>query len=143
MNHASRFALFSALALAAAAQDQSAQEVVAADQAWAKAIMKMDYPALEKLLGEELVYTHSTGIIDTKRQYIDSLKSGLQKYNSVEHIEPKVQVHGNTAVLTSGLKMDTTTKGAQQVASFRVIHVWVKRGGSWQLVAHQTTRLPQ
>jgi ketosteroid isomerase-like protein len=143
MNHASRLALFSALALAAAAQDRTAREVVSADMGWAAAIMKMDYAALEKMLADELVYTHSTGLIDTKREYIDNLKTGVQKYNSVQHLDPKVQVYGTTAILTSGLKMDTTTRGTQQVASFRVIHVWVKRAGAWQLAAHQTTRLPQ
>jgi ketosteroid isomerase-like protein len=127
---------------AAAAMADSAADVLAADKGWATAIQKMDYPALEKMLAEELVYTHSSGLIDTKKQYIDNLKTGAQKYNQVEHVDPKVQVHGSTAVLTTGLKMDTTTKGVNQKAMFRLIHVWVKKGGTWQMVAHQTTRLP-
>ncbi len=127
---------------AAAALADSAADVLAADKSWATAIQKMDYPALEKMLAEELVYTHSSGLIDTKKQYIDNLKTGAQKYNQVDHVDPKVQVHGSTAVLTTGLKMDTTTKGVNQKAMFRLIHVWVKKGGTWQMVAHQTTRLP-
>lgn len=141
MNYTYRMAAILFLTAAAAWAD-SAADVLAADKSWATAIQKMDYPVLEKLLAEELVYTHSSGLVDTKKQYIDNLKSGAQKYNQVEHVDPKVQVHGSTAVLTTGLKMDTTTKGVNQKATFRLIHVWVKKGGTWQMVAHQTTRLP-
>lgn len=129
--------------MAASAWAQKADEIVTADKAWAAAVMKGDTAALEKLLDEDLVYTHSTGIVDTKKVYIDNLKSGAQQYHSVAHVDPKVQVFGNTAVLTSGLKMDTTSKGTRAQASFRVIHVWTRKGGSWKMVAHQTTRLPQ
>ncbi|MDX2180083.1 MAG: nuclear transport factor 2 family protein [Bryobacteraceae bacterium] len=127
---------------ALSAQDKKAAAIVAADKAWADAVTKTDTAALEKLLADDLVYTHSTGLIDTKRQYIDNLKSGAQQYHSVTHLDPKVQVYGDTAVLTSGLKMDTTSKGARQQSSFRLIHVWVKKPVGWQLIAHQTTRLP-
>lgn len=124
------------------AQSKTQDEVIAADKAWAAAIVGKDFAALEKLLADDLVYTHSTGIIDTKKAYIDSQKSGAQKYLSVDYDGPKVQAYANTAVLTSGLKMHTETRGNDQTASFRVIHVWVKKDGRWQMVAHQTTRLP-
>jgi len=124
------------------AQDKNAADILAADKAWADAVTKTDTAALEKLLADDLVYTHSTGVVDTKRQYIDNLKSGAQQYHSVTHLDPKVQVYGGTAVLTSGLKMDTTSKGARQQSSFRVIHVWTKKPAGWQMIAHQTTRLP-
>lgn len=130
------------VSLTLAAQSKQADEIVATDKAWAAAIMGKDFAALEKLLADELVYTHSTGIVDTKKAYIESQKSGVQKYLSVEHKDPEVRLYGNTAVLTSGLKMHTETRGMDQTASFRVIHVWVKQNGRWQLAAHQTTRLP-
>ena len=129
-------------AAASLAQSKGSAEIVAADKAWAKAITGKDFAALENLLADDLVYSHSTGVVDTKKSYIESQKSGVQKYISVDHTDPKVQLYGNTAVLTSGLKMHTETKGTEQTASFRVIHVWVKKDGRWQMVAHQTTRLP-
>ena len=129
-------------AAASLAQSKGSAEIIAADKAWAAAITTKDFAALEKLLADDLVYSHSTGVVDTKKSYIDSQKSGVQKYISVDHSDPKVQLYGNTAVLTSGLKMHTETKGTEQTASFRLIRVWAKKDGHWQLIAHQTTRLP-
>jgi len=131
------------LAIAAAlAQTGSGADIVAADKAWATAITKQDFAALERLLSDDLNYIHSTGVIDTKRSYIDSMKTGNQKYISAVHVDPKVKIYGATAVLTSGLHVESTTKGVASSNKLRLIHVWVKQGGRWQLVAHQTSRLP-
>src|SRR5262245_52458015 len=37
---------------------------------------KNDFAALERLLADDLVYTHSSAAVDTKAGYIDALKSG-------------------------------------------------------------------
>ncbi len=134
--------LSATLVAMAALAAENPSTIIDQDKAWAAAVMKSDVASLEKLLADDLVYTHSTGAIDTKKIYIDSIKSGVQKYISVEHLNPKVQVFENAAVLTTGLKMHTSRDGKEQTASFRLIHVWAKKGGQWQLVAHQTTKLP-
>ena len=37
---------------------------------------KNDFAALERLLADDLVYTHSSGAVDSKASYIESLRSG-------------------------------------------------------------------
>ena len=128
-----------ALACGAGVED----EVRKAESGWVAAVTKNDLSGLEKLLSPGLVYTHSTGIVDSKASYIESLRGGNQKYDSVTHEDMKVNVHGNVGVLTAKVRMTGKTKGAPFDNQLRVIHVWVKQpSGGWQLVAHQTTRLP-
>ena len=54
-----------------------------------------------------------------------------------------VRTYGNTAVLMATAQVETSQKGgAPSPAHLRFIHVWINRNGRWQLVAHQSLRLP-
>jgi ketosteroid isomerase-like protein len=55
----------------------------------------------------------------------------------------EVRTYGNAAVLTATAQIETSQKGAAaSPAHLRFIHVWINRSGRWQLVAHQSLRLP-
>lgn len=118
------------------------KEITQAETAWARAIEKADAAALDRILADDLVYAHSTGLVETKQEYVKSMQSGDQKYASVQPVNPNVRVYGDTAVVNSKVRMTGATKGQPFDSELLMIHVWVKRQGRWQLVAHQTTRLP-
>ncbi|MEK7753232.1 MAG: nuclear transport factor 2 family protein, partial [Acidobacteriota bacterium] len=80
-------------------------EVRAAERAWAKAITTNDAAALDKLLGDQLIYAHSTGIVDTKKDYIAKIASGRQKYEGVDHQSMIVKLYGNTVVVHARMHM--------------------------------------
>ncbi|MFN0086181.1 MAG: nuclear transport factor 2 family protein [Blastocatellia bacterium] len=118
------------------------QAVLKLEQQWVDALVKADAGALESLYHEELVYTHSSGSVDTKASYIESIRSGKSKYESIERDDIRVRLYGDTAIVTchSVIKVNKNTINA------RYIHVYVKQKGpkgGWRMVAHQTTRLPQ
>src|SRR5437762_2980936 len=54
-----------------------------AEKAWANAVMARDFIALDKILGDKLIYAHATGAIESKEQYLKRLRSGAQKYDSI------------------------------------------------------------
>jgi ketosteroid isomerase-like protein len=124
------------------AQKGLADEVKQAEQKWIAAVTSKDKSALEAILAKELVYTHSTGLVEDKGQYLQALASGNQKYDSIEYEAPAIQTYGSTAVVTTKVVMKGATKGQPFNNQLRLLHVWVKQGGKWSLVAHQTTRLP-
>lgn len=131
-----------AVALAAAA-DKSVDAVKAAEKAWASATVAGDEATLKQVLADDLTYTHSNGETDTKAVFIDNLKTGARKYHKVEHESMDVRLYGNTAVLTATAQIETSQKGGKiNPAHLRFIHVWVFQKGRWQLVAHQSLRLP-
>ena len=117
-------------------------EIKAADMQWAAAAKSGDPARLEKLLSNDLIYTHATGIIDDKAAYIEKLKSKRQKYDGIEHSNVRVKVFGgDTAVLTARMRMHGTNQSGPFDDQLLMIHVWVKVNGAWQLAAHQTTKL--
>jgi ketosteroid isomerase-like protein len=124
--------------------DKSAEDAVKqADQQVADAVMKNDLATLERILGDDLTYSHSTGRVETKAQFIGVLKSGEMKYESVQMRDASVRLYGNTAILTGSPMMKTNYKGQASTADLKVLRVYMKRGGVWKLVAHQSTRLAQ
>lgn len=114
------------------------EEILTAEARWIDAIRSGDFAALEKILSDDLVYTHSSGVVETKKEFIGNLHTDVQ---TVEYSDQKIQLFGNTAVLTAQARITGGTKGQSYDNRVRIIHVWANKGGGWQLVADQSTRL--
>ena len=134
---------FLSLGAAGALMAAAADEVKKAETEWADAVKRQDMAALNRILSDDLVYTHSTGIIDSKSEYLNKMKSGAQKYEAIEHSDTKIRTYGDdTGVVNTRVRMAGATKGVPFNNQLLMTHVWVKKDGRWQLVAHQTTLLP-
>ncbi len=137
-------ALLLVIAGSSMAAEKSEDAVKAAEKAWATAAVAGDEATLNKVLADDLTYTHSTGETDTKAMFIQNDKTGVRKYHKVNYESMDVRLYGNSAVLRAVALVETSQKGgAVNPAHLRFIHVWVNEGGRWQLVAHQSLRLPQ
>ena len=132
--------LLSAVCLLAAA-DADADSVLAAEKQWLAAIKARDTATLEKLLGDQLIYAHATGVIDTKKDYIAKVGSGRQKYEGAEQEKVEIRRYGNTTVVHAHLHMFGVNQSGKFDDYVMAMHTWVKAGGRWQLVAHQTTKI--
>ncbi len=120
------------------------EEIKAAEKAWGQAVQARDFAALQNTYTPDLIYAHSTGIIENLQQYMDRLKTGAQKYDQVIHESTKVVPYGaNAAVAHSLMRMIGTSNGKPFNDHVMTMHFWVKEGGKWRLAAHQTTKLPQ
>lgn len=118
-----------------------ADEIVNAEKSWAAAVVALDFAALDKIYHDDLIYAHSTGIIETKAQYMAKLRSGTQKYTAIEHGETTVRRQGDAAVAHSIVIMKGTSASGPFDNRLMMIHTWFKNGATWRLVAHQTTQI--
>ena len=134
-------AFLAAFTVFAASADE--QQVLQAEKAWAAAVVAQDYGKLEAMLTPDLIYAHSTGIIDDKTQYLQKMRTGKQRYAGIEHASTTVRMHGNSAIAHSHLRMHGTNAAGPFDDKLMMIHVWVKSNGTWRLAGHQTTRLTQ
>jgi ketosteroid isomerase-like protein len=132
-----RFILSFVLAAAAFAQSAAEREVLGAHENFLNAARAGDAATLTKLLGDELVYSHSNGTtVEDKAQAIAAMAKS--KPNFKIH-EQKVHVYGKTATL----RARATAQNPKGDIHLTILQVWVKKGGQWQMVQRQTTRLPQ
>ena len=135
-------ALVALVALVGVAQGATDAEIQKAEKDWAAAVMAQDHGTLGQMLGDELIYAHSTGIVESKAQYLSNLKSGAAKYDLIEQQNVTVKTYGDAAVAHSNVRMKGTNKTGPFDNKVMMMHLWVKQGGKWRLAAHQTTRLP-
>jgi hypothetical protein len=54
-----------------------------------------------------------------------------------------VRVLGNTAVLTGRINVKTINNGSEMTAKLALLHVYAKRKGHWEMIAHQSARVAQ
>jgi hypothetical protein len=118
------------------------QAVLKADNARFAAMLKADAAALEKLLADELTYTHSNAAVQDKAAFISDIKTGKIKYVTVEATDQKARMFGNTAIVTGGASVHVIQNGNDLTFKIRYTNTHIYRAGAWQMVAWQSTRLP-
>ena len=94
-----------------------------------------DTAAIERLYTNDYVSTSATGLVRTKAEVLDDLKSGALKVTSLSSDDVKVRVHGDSAIVTGTSTISGTDKGREMKGASRFTQVWVKRDGRWQLAA--------
>ena len=117
-------------------------DVLAAEDRRYEALLGPDLPTLERLFHDRLSYAHSSGVRDTKDQYLEKIRNGYYDYARVDHPVERVDVLGNTAVVIGRMTADLTVQGTQKTIDNLSLAVWTKDSEEWQLVAYASTPLP-
>ena len=112
--------------------------IAAAEKQWADAVIRNDQGSLEKMVGDDLSYTHSSARTETKADFLKAV--GTTRYEAIEFSDTQMRQFGQTVVVTHKAMIKTAQTG---VANLYVTHVWARQSGRWQLVSRQATRLPQ
>ena len=155
--------LLSAAVLSGATPAQE-KEVMTAIRAWIQATTSQDIPALRRILHDDLIYTHSTGKIQTKAEVIQDIEADIGPIGiELSETETKVYAFGDdTALVTSMVIVRNRPRNAGQSAAAApsgaggaggsnaaarpnrglfITHLLVKGSSGWQLATRQAMRL--
>lgn len=103
-----------------------------------------DVNTFAELLSEDVVYVHSSGFTDDKASYLKKFRDGAFIYHSAALQLKKVSALGEDAFMATGtIQMDATVGGVLRHLHTLLLVVWRKESGTWRLLGHQTTSLPQ
>jgi len=116
--------------------------IIDLDKKRMQAMATKDIVALDALLADDLVYTHSSARLDTKQSLIANMKSGATVYSAVEPSEVRAQDLGDAVILTGVARIKVSSNGNDLDFRVRFTDAFAKRSGRWQMVAWQSTRLP-
>jgi len=131
------------LASAEPETSQAAKEVMATEEARTAALDRSDIAALAQIMADDVTYVHASGKVDTKKSYLDAIRSGQLHYISWQPKNLKVRVIGNSAVIDGEYAVRVRDSRVQHdpfdITIF-ILTVYQRRSGRWQQIAWQSTR---
>ena len=120
----------------------NAEMIIDLDKKRMQAMASKDIAALDALLADDLVYTHSTARLDTKQSLIANMKSGATVYSAVEPSEVRALDLGDAVILTGVARIKVSSNGKDLEFRVRFTDAYANRSGRWQMVVWQSSRLP-
>ena len=125
------------------------QRTPAADAVLKREQQRVDYLVAGKLddvaamLSPTLSYTHSSATLDTKDQFMDSLRSGRLVYKSLKHRDVHVRFPTPDVAILNGLSdVEVVSGGQAQQVPLRFTIVYVRKNGEWLMEAWHSARRP-
>jgi ketosteroid isomerase-like protein len=116
--------------------------IIELDRKRMAASVAKDYDALNDLIADDLIYTHSSARIDTKQSLIDAMRSGSTVYTAMTPVDVVAQDLGDAVVLTGVCAISVLSGGKPNSFRVRFIDVYAQRDGGWRMVTWQSTKLP-
>lgn len=124
------------------AEDKRAATLAAADTARVAAMKSADREKLAAILSGDLRYAHSSGTVDTKQSFIESLTAGRTKYVALDYEERAFTFPAPGMALMSGrahVKVTNATGEVDMLLGF--LGVWREENGHWRFLAWQSCKL--
>jgi ketosteroid isomerase-like protein len=131
--------------LFAANDPKDEKAVMGTLEAMAKATVAKDVPTLTKIYGDDITYSHSSALTQTKAEVLKGLEGpGISE--SMKFHDMSVRIYGDVALAKGICEFRNGRPGAIVDNHLNILWVLVRRPQGpmgWQIVARQTTRLPE
>jgi hypothetical protein len=125
------------------AMPQSAEDaVVAVEQRRIEALLTADIDALDEIIDEQCTHIESNGTARTKAAFLAEVAKRAFSFDLFEIEENHIRIFGETAVVVGTYRNIMRVRGTPNpVKHAHHLRVYVHRGDSWKLVAHQATEI--
>ena len=125
-----------------AAQNAKVEQAIRKlDEQRIAALTQPDIPALERMMTDDFTYTHSSGQVQTKAEFLGDFKSGKRVFKSLKQEDVQVRVYGNVAIVSGRCTLLGVNEGKDFELPMRFIEVYTSNQGDWQWVTWQSTKL--
>jgi len=118
------------------------ESALAADQKLARAMRDNDAQGIEDMLDDDWAVVATTGGMgEGKDVFPDGIKSGHLIRKTFELVDPRVRIFGDTAVVTSKVKLSGVFGGKPFDIMERQTDVLVWKDGAWKCVLTHETKM--
>jgi ketosteroid isomerase-like protein len=123
-------------------QGATARVLVDLENGWARGVVQRDTAMFDRMLDPKFVYTEDAAVMD-KAEVIKSIRDG-DRVTDASNSDMIVHDHGETAVVTGILRLKgVAAKGRRFDRRYRFTDTWVRKGGSWRIIAAQDYLMPR
>ena len=112
-------------------------------RAYDQAQLHNDVATLARLITDDYVLVNSNATVENKQQFLADFDLPGFKIDPYVMEEPVEQLLGDTAVRSGLVRLGWTQDGRHQTRALRMVYVWTKRDGRWQIAYTQVTSVPQ
>lgn len=103
------------------------------------AVVQKKISLLETLYADDFVFTHGTGLVDSKSSWLKNVSDTSVHYISREHDSTKVELHNDIALITGKLTVKRQQRNEINSYALWYVRVYAHRKNQWQLISHRTT----
>jgi ketosteroid isomerase-like protein len=118
--------------------DAQAQTVESINRSIEEAVVARDMERLQALYADDFVFTHGTGLVQTKAEWLDSIRDKRTRFISRQLDMTSVEIHPDTAIVTGRLLVCRQSESDEATYGLQYVRVYSSRSGLWQLVSHRT-----
>lgn len=136
------FLMISFGTLSSCANKPEAGSVEEAVQGLVNAMLSADKASLDGLASDKLSYGHSSGKIESKAEFVETIASGASVFEEIRIEDQQVDMVENTAAVRHVLlaKTNDPGKGPAEI-KLGILLVWTKTADGWKLLARQAYKL--
>lgn len=106
------------------------------------AMEKGDVVTRERILSDDLIYTHANGLRQSKFDILGVLSSSDMKYESIKPYDIRVRIYHDTAIVAGRASNKIKAHGEEERFEICYLDVYAKQEARWQMIAWQSSRLP-
>jgi ketosteroid isomerase-like protein len=103
-----------------------------------ESVVAKDLDRLQSLYADDFVFTHGTGLVQTRRQWLDTLLDTSMRFVSRDLESTTVEVHQDSAIVTGTLIVHRHSDVGDSRYGLQYVRLFSLRSGLWQLVSHRT-----
>ncbi|HLG89353.1 MAG TPA: nuclear transport factor 2 family protein [Alphaproteobacteria bacterium] len=120
--------------------DPRAAEILRLDEQRRAALIAGDFATLDRLLADDLVHVHGTGLPDGKAHYFRDLRESFE-FVAITRGETRVRLHGEAAIVTGPMIHKVRLKADGKLVEMAAYgtQIWERRSDGWRLVFYQAT----
>ncbi len=133
--------IFFLLAINMKAQTSTEKQVDEALEKLRTAMISGDKNALETIASNELTYGHSSGKLEDKASFVESITSKKSDFVTITFTDKTAKIKGKTAVVRLKLAADTNDGGKPGKVNLALLLVFQKENGSWKMWARQAVKI--
>ena len=119
----------------------TARALIALENGWANGVVRRDTALFRRMLDPRFIYTEDASVMG-KDEVIASIRDG-DRVTDASNEDMLVHDFGSTAIVTGILRMKGTGVSGAFDRRYRFTDVWLRRNGTWKIIAAQDYLMPK
>jgi ketosteroid isomerase-like protein len=131
-------AMVGAAASATSANACESDELLAAVEAYRRAMVAGDGAKLLELSDDDMSFGHANGVVQTKVEFVKTVVDKAEVFNSIKLYDHSLHVAGDLGIARHTFEADLVFQGKNLQLVLNIAQTWKKVDGRWRLFLRQS-----